>query len=178
METLSTIAGQPLAVAPSIPMDYDHVHCTRHCAATGRELQPGETFYSTLTAEGAKLVRRDFSADTWQGPPEGVVGWWKSHRPATDGQRLQWAPNDVMLDLLEQLADNPVHADMRYVLALLLIRRRVCRLEETEQDEQHQETLLLFCPRRETDFRVSVAMPSEERIQEIQEELARLLFAA
>jgi hypothetical protein len=174
----TTIVEQRPAAGSPNPMEYDHVRCTRHCASTGRELQPGELFYSTLASEGASLVRHDYSAEAWQGPPEGVVGWWKSHMPARDGKRLHWAPNDVMLDLIEQLADDPAHADMRYVLALLLVRRRVCRLEETEEDEQHQETLLLFCPRRETEYRVAVAMPSEERIKEIQEELARLLFAA
>jgi len=83
-----------------------------------------------------------------------------------------------MLDLLDQLAQDPERADMRYVLALLLIRRRVCRLEQTVRDEENQETLHLVCPRRQTEYRVAVAMPDESRAQEIQNELARLLFAA
>lgn len=159
-------------------MEYEHVRCTRRCAVTDREFAPGETFYSVLTAEKGKLVRHDYSADAWKGPPEGVVGWWKSQLPVHDPKRVHWAPNDVMLDLLEQLADDPSHAEMRYVLALLLIRRRVCRLEETQRDEQKHETLLLFCPRRETEYKVAVAMPDDERIKQIQDELAKLLFAA
>lgn len=178
METSSATVAGSSAAAHTHSMEYDHVRCTRHCATTGRELQPGETFYSTLTAEGAKLVRRDYSAEAWQGPPEGNVGWWKSHLPAREGQRLHWAPNDVMLELLDQLADDPAHADMRYVLALLLVRRRVCRLEETEHDESQQEMLVLYCPRREVEYRIPVATPDEQRIVAIQEELARLLFAA
>jgi hypothetical protein len=178
MESSPITAEQGPPLGHSHAMEYDHVRCTRHCATTGRELQPGEEFYSTLSAEGANLVRRDYSVESWQGPPEGAVGWWKSHLPARDGKRLHWAPNDVMLDLLEQLADDPAHADMRYVLALLLVRRRVCRLEETEHDEQQHETLVLYCPRKEAEYRVPVAMPDEQRIKEIQEELARLLFAA
>ena len=83
-----------------------------------------------------------------------------------------------MLDLLERLADDPTQADMRYVLALLLVRRRVCRLEENEHDSENQETLRLFCPRREMEYRVTVATPNARRTAEIQEELARLLFAA
>ena len=50
-------------------MEYEHVHCTRRCAATGRELRPGEAFYSVLTDEAAKLVRQDYSAEAWTGPP-------------------------------------------------------------------------------------------------------------
>jgi hypothetical protein len=169
----------PQATAESYRrMEYDRAHCTRRCAATGRELRPGETFYSVLLAEGTNLVRHDYSAEAWQGAPEKAVGWWKSQLPAREGVRLHWAPNDVMLDLLEQLADDSVRADMRYVLALLLVRRRVCRLEETQHDQQGRETLVLFCPRREQEYRVSVATPDDKRTKEIQDELAQLLFAA
>src|SRR4051812_33027484 len=103
-------------------MDYEHVRSTRRCATTGRELAPGETFYSVLIAEGAKLVRHDYAAEAWEGPPENAVGWWKSRLPGREVKRVLWAPNDVTLDLLEQLADDSAHADMRYILALLLVR--------------------------------------------------------
>ena len=158
-------------------IDYEVQRCTRHCAATGRELQPGEAFYSTLTAEAEQVVRHDYSQEAWQGPPEGVLGWWKSHMPKRNTKKLHWAPNDVMLELLESLEAQPDKMDMRYVLALLLIRRRVVRLEETEKDASGREVSVLYCPRRETTYRVVTVMPNAERTTEIQEELARLLFA-
>ena len=158
-------------------IDYEIQRCTRHCAETGRELQPGETFYSTLTAEGAEVVRRDFAAEAWQGPPEGALGWWKSKMPERDARRLHFAPNDVMLELLESLESQPAMQDMRYVLALLLVRRRVLKLEESEKDDSGHEVSVLYCPRRETTYRVTTVMPSAERTIEIQDELSRLLFA-
>jgi len=158
-------------------IDYEVQRCTRHCAVTGRELQPGEMFYSTLVAEGAQVVRRDYAMDAWQGPPEGVLGWWKSQMPERQAKKLGWAPNDVMLELLESLESQPDKTDMRYVLALLLVRRRVVRLEETEHDDQGREVSVIYCPRRDTTYRVLTAMPDEARTNEIQEELARLLFA-
>jgi hypothetical protein len=158
-------------------IDYEVQRCTRHCAVTGRELQPGETFYSTLSAAGAQVVRRDYSQESWQGPPAGVLGWWKSHMPERDAKKMHWAPNDVMLDLLETLESQPDKQDLRYVLALLLIRRRVVRLEDTERDELSHEVSVLYCPRREATYRVATVMPSEQRTVEIQEELAQLLFA-
>jgi hypothetical protein len=158
-------------------IDYEVQRCTRHCAATGRELQPGETFYSTLVTDGAQVVRHDYSQQAWQGPPEGVLGWWKARMPERDAKKLHWAPNDVMLELLEGLETQPDKQDLRYVLALLLIRRRVVRLEDTQRDEMSREVSVLYCPRRETTYRVVTVMPSEQRTAEIQEELARLLFA-
>ncbi len=82
-----------------------------------------------------------------------------------------------MLELLESLESQPAMQDMRYVLALLLVRRRVLRLEETEKDDRGIEVSVLYCPRRETTYRVATVMPSAERTIEIQDELSRLLFA-
>jgi hypothetical protein len=158
-------------------IDYEVQRCTRRCAATGRELAPGEEFYSTLAAEGSQVVRHDYAPEAWHGPPAGVLGWWKSHMPEKVAKKLQFAPNDVMLELLETLEEQPAQKDMRYVLSLLLIRRRVVRLESVEQGAAGEEVSILYCARRDTTYRVETRMPSDERITEIQAELAQLLFA-
>ena len=49
--------------------------------------------------------------------------------------------------------------------------------EDTEQDEQGREVLVVYCPREEMEFRVPVVEPGAQRIQQIQEELVKLLFA-
>src|SRR4051812_17493557 len=84
-------------------LDFEVQRCSRHCSQTQRELKPGETVYSVLLSRGAEIVRLDYSADAWPGPPEESIGWWKSVVPDTNGNRVQWAPNDVMLHYFEQL---------------------------------------------------------------------------
>lgn len=158
-------------------MDYEIGRCTRHCTATDRELKPGEEFFSVIVAEGAELQRYDYSLSAWEGPPEGAVGCWKSQMPDLGAKRMHWAPNDVMLQYFEELQQQPEQQDTRYVLALLLVRRRVMRLEEGQQDEQGREVMVLYCPRRETTYKVPAVTPDEARASQIQEELAELLFA-
>jgi len=156
-------------------MDYDVQRSTRHCNATGREFAPGEIYYSVLMAEGAELKRNDYAADVWQGPPEGAVGWWKSQIPDHTAARKRWAPNDVMLNFWDELAEQADRQDMRYVLTLLLIRRRVFRLEEETRDAEGREVVAVYCPRRESTYRVLAVSPEGSRIDQIQEELAALL---
>jgi hypothetical protein len=155
-------------------MDYEVQRSARHCAASGREFAAGEEFYSVLLAEGAELRRCDYAVEAWQGPPPGAIGWWKSQVPAQNARRTAWAPNDVLLQFFDELADQPDKQDMRYVLALLLVRRRVMRLEE-DQRGSGGEVLVLFCPRRDATYEVPVIVPDQTRIEEIQGELARLL---
>ena len=90
---------------------------------------------------------------------------------------MHWAPNDVILHYFEQIEEDDSKPDMRYVLALLMIRRRIVRLEDTEHDDQHREVFVMYCPRNEREYRVVVTSPTEARISEIQNELAELLFA-
>lgn len=158
-------------------MDFEVQRCTRHCAVTGRQLVEGEEIYSVLAAQGASVERQDYSQEAWQGPPEGSLGWWKSKIPARETKKNRLAPSDVLLQLFQGLEAAADKQDMRYVLALLLIRRRVLRLEDTETDDQRQETMVLYCPREETTYRIASVMPSDERTKEIQDELARLLQA-
>ena len=53
------------------------------------------------------MIRNDFWAEAWLGTPEGALGWWQSTMPSRETKRQQWATNEIMLDLLEELASQP-----------------------------------------------------------------------
>jgi hypothetical protein len=156
-------------------IDYEVQRCSRRCAATDRELKDGEVCYSALVADGAAVVRRDYAAEAWQGPPEQAIGWWKTTVVDPQAGRPHWAPNDVMLNYFERLLDDPAADDARYVMALLLVRRRVLRAEGQERDAAGRETLVLYCSRNEAQYRVAEVMPTPERARAIEQHLAELL---
>jgi hypothetical protein len=158
-------------------MDYEVERCTRRCAASGRELQDGEEFYSALLTQRGQVHRTDYAVEHWVGPPESALAWWKSRMPTREAKKGQLAPNEVLLQLFAELEHVPEKADMRYVLALLLVRRRVLREEEVQRDETGHERMLVYSPRDENTYQVDVVMPGEPRTDEIQAELGRLLYA-
>ena len=167
-------------------LDFEVQRCSRRCAATDRPLEPGDVCYSVLEIQGAEIVRKDFSSQAWDGPPEAAFGWWKSRIPEPTAKKIKLAPNDVLLELFDQLADQPDRQDMRYVLTLLLVRRRVLRLEapldfSNRADRQiakvAAETMIVFCPKRDATYEVPAVMPSNQRIDEIQQQLSELLIA-
>jgi hypothetical protein len=158
-------------------LDFEISKFTRQCCATGRELLPGELFYSVLVPEGSAVVRRDYSADAWPGPPEKTLGWWKSHVPEANAKKLHLAPSEVMLQYFEQLLEEPLLADERYVLALLMIRKRVVRQEQIETDAAGQETVVMHCALNDREYRTAVVIPTPERAQAIQEKLGNLLYS-
>lgn len=158
-------------------LDFEIDRCTRRCAATDRELAEGEEFYSVLVADGAEVKRRDYSTAAWTGPPEKAIGWWKSRMPTADSRKPRLAPNEVLLNYFRQLADHPEQADVRYVLALWLVRRRVLRMEEPQTVHTPGSVVSLYSPRDDASLTVEVAWPADERVAEIEHQLARLLYA-
>jgi hypothetical protein len=156
-------------------LDYDIQRCTRRCAATDRELSVGEDCYSVLVPDGASVARRDYSAQGWQGPPENAIGWWKTAVVDPHAGRLHWAPNDVMLNYFERLLNDPTAEDARYVLALLLVRRRVLRVEGHETDAAGRSAIVFHCGRNETQYRVAEVLPTPDRAAAIQQQLSELL---
>ena len=156
--------------------DLEIQRCTRQCAKTDRPFVPGEMIYSVLLPEGDQVKRLDYAADAWQSPPENAIAWWKSQLAVASGKRAHWAPNEVILDYFDRLQTDESKADVRYVLTLLMIRRRIVRLEHVEREESGQEVFIVYSPRQEIEHRVPVVMPDASRADEIQKELSMLLL--
>lgn len=156
--------------------DYEVQRCSRQCAATGRTLAEGEEFYSVLVSRPEGLQRLDYAAESWAGAPEDCVAWWKARIPRAHEHRVRLAPGEVVLQLFLELEGRPEQAELRYVLALLLARRRVLRLDATETDNAGQ-WLVLVHPRDNRAHRVRVCELTESRIEALQGEVSALLFA-
>ncbi len=156
-------------------LDFEVRSCSRLCAQTGKALMPGEVYYSVLEVGETETVRHDFGAESWQGPPEACLGWWRSRVPAKD-EKPKLAPTDVMLNLFAALADKPSDTQFRYLLGLLLIRRRVLRREEASRDDAGQEVLTLFAPRREQRYELMVDEPDAKQAEQIQQRMIDLLY--
>ncbi|WP_146516304.1 hypothetical protein [Rubripirellula amarantea] len=103
-----------------------------------RPLKEGEWYYSVILESGDDYVRHDYSAESWTEPPEGAIGWWKKRMPKSDDKKVVLAPPAVLVDLLRQMEQSPEKAKSRYLLALMLMRRRVVRPLDTPRSEAAQ----------------------------------------
>jgi hypothetical protein len=170
-------------------IDFQVRRCTRRCAAADRELSAGESFVSVLVDEGSDVVRRDYSAAAWQSPPEGAIAWWRSTMPrgGPGSGDAKPAPREALLALLDEWADKPEEAPARYLLALLLVRRRVLRLQGDgfleglhgkDAKPGGVETLTLVCRERDEPIEVAITPPSAGEAPRLQERLAELLGVA
>ncbi len=111
------------------------------CAATGRAFAVGDRFVAALVErpDSPGFERQDFAIDAWDAgsrpaPPLAVFATWRAVLAPSDQKKKTIALNDEeLLDLFEQLGgvEDPRRKAFRYMLALILVRRRVLRLEAT-----------------------------------------------
>jgi hypothetical protein len=157
-------------------MDYQIQAPTRVCAATGRELKPGEAFYTVLLDEGGRFIRQDYSAEAWHGPPATAFSFWKgvvsaqeeSHRPRID--------DDLLVECFQRLEGQtePDRLNFRYVVALLLMRRKRFKFDEAKL-EGDREILCLRCVRTRQVYQVVNPRLTESEMAAVQEEVFKVL---
>lgn len=156
-------------------LDFEVRVCTRVCAESGKTLDAGEVYFSVLVESEGDTIRRDYAADVWQGPPEQNLGWWRSRMPGKN-EKPKLAPTEVMLKLLQSINGKKAEQKFRYVLGLLLVRRRVLRREDARRNDDGDEILMLARLKHDEQYEVLVDEPTEAEAEQIQQKMIRLLY--
>jgi hypothetical protein len=149
---------------------------TRLCAITGRALCPGERFFTALREEGGQFVRQDYSVEAWQGPPPGTFSFWAGHVPAANESPKPRFDDDLLVECFERLQgqEQPDRVNFRYVVALLLMRRKRLKFEEAIVQGE-QEVLTLRCSRTGAKYQVLNPRLTEEQMLAVQNEVFKVL---
>ncbi|MEM8947487.1 MAG: hypothetical protein AAGD11_20100 [Planctomycetota bacterium] len=154
--------------------DFEVRACTRVCAESGNALQPGSAYFSVLALHDNEVVRSDYAVESWQGPPKQHLGWWRSRMPEKV-DRPKLAPAEVMLNLFVSLAECPAEQQFRYVLGLLLMRKKTLR-RVGSSIEEGRHILLIDNPKTNDQYELVVDEPDGEAAEQIQQKMIDLLY--
>lgn len=117
---------------------YDVQRPTGQCAFTGRTLEPEETYIATLIDDTDELRRLDISTEQWeQGKrPDNLLAFWKATVPNPEAPKKLFVDDQVLMNLLERLEDahQPQRVAFRFVLALILMRKKLLRYDKVERE--------------------------------------------
>ncbi len=158
--------------------EYDIQSPARVCAATGRELRPGDRYFAVLTEAAGKLTRADYAADARPAPPAGAVAYWTGRVPAAGARPRKPAVNDdLLLDCFDRLRGS-ADADglnFRYVVALLLMRRKRFKFEDAARDDRGRDVLVVKDARGGAVHHVTDPRLTDDQIAAVQTEVFRVL---
>lgn len=151
---------------------------SRRCYDSDRILAPGERYYSAIIQKGSDLVRRDYSTEKWPGPTAETIGWWVAKVPDKKSSKTKLAPAQVLLDTLQSFLETPGKDHIAYLLALLLLRKKILHSEDTPDtaDDATIATLELCSTSGNQHFVVPIAEISVAETETIQAELLELLY--
>lgn len=142
--------------------DWEIKSRSHHCSKTGREFLEGEFFYTLLLRDGDGFRREDLSEQAWKERNENVqpFSFWRRKYEAPAPPPPDPIPRDDAEGLLRRLMEenNPVHNNVRYILALMLERKRLLKPIESRDDDilvyEHTvsgETFVISNPRLSFD---------------------------
>jgi hypothetical protein len=162
---------------------------TGQCAATGKPLEPGAPCVATLCerTDDEGFDRLDFSLGAWEAGerPERLFSFWRTTVTRPDEKRRMFVDDEVLEDLFLRLADDdrPQRVAFRFVLALILMRKRLLKfVGRTSGDERSSErsTEIWLLRRKgaaDDDPVVEVVNPrlSEDDVRELTAQLGEIL---
>ncbi len=149
------------------------------CAVTARPFLDGELFYSVLIEEKAELVRVDYCAEAWESRSADprLCHWRGEFKISATEPKVEPVQRHDAEGLLRRMIDenepSTVHA--RYILALMLERKKILRPVETLQ--RPSGILLVYAHKESGEtFLIDDPQLHLSQIASIQEAVAALLL--
>jgi hypothetical protein len=171
-----------------ISSSWDIGRSTGQCAASGEPLVAGAPCVVALIEReddpSSPLVRLDFTENGWNSPkrPKGVIAFWRATVPQPNEKRRGFVDDQTLLDLFERLGadDRPHRVRFRFVLMLLLVRKRLLRVVGTETAGGVESWHVLPKGAAEGEAPMAVVNPrlDDAATREVTEQLSEVLDGA
>lgn len=129
-----------------MPSDWEIKARAHRCSRTDEPFIDGAPIYTLLFRDKARFIREDISESAWRQLKHTIepFSFWKSHYHAPPAKPPETVPRESAESLLRRLLDedNAGSAGARYVLAIMLERKRVLR--QVDVRESGDERILVY----------------------------------
>jgi len=159
------------------PAGYEIAGPQGRCGVCSAPIPPKERFLAALRQTPAGFERIDCCM-ACQGSldRQGVLAFWQTVMPDREAKKELFVDDQVLCDLFERLADvqEPAKVNFRFVLGLILMRKRLIVYESTRQDERGE--VWTVRPRgRETTLELLNPRLDEQQVQEVASQIGQIL---
>ncbi len=148
------------------------------CYGTGRKIGYGEEYFGALVETEEGLQRRDFCTDYWEKEKPDVFCYWRTKLPRPGEKKQRFVDDDVLAAFFERLANETEQekVNFRFVLALVLMRRRRLKYDSSELEGDKETWRLRITGDKEI---VEVINPhlDDEQIEQLSSQMGQILQA-
>lgn len=161
-------------------MNWDIERNSGTCTRCEKTFQEEESFYSSLFLDNASFLRKDFCEGCWKDNPDtAFFSFWKTRIPKKGEEKRIVVNNAAIFTLFLRLGEQGEHHDepwaknLRYVLALFLMRKKLLKLENQGRDDMG-EFLELYSAGEDKLFKIHNPHLSEEEVVRLNDEILKL----
>ncbi|MCK4958633.1 MAG: hypothetical protein KAT00_04525 [Planctomycetes bacterium] len=156
--------------------DWEIKRTLGQCHVTGEEFKVGEEYFAALVDTEEGFERRDYSVGCWQEQKPETYCYWKTKMPDSEKKRNLFVDDDMLMTFFERLGSETRQEklDFRFVLALILMRKRILKYDSSKTDNGSEVwTLRVTGEKRMVD----VVNPhlDEERIEQLSTQIGQVL---
>lgn len=146
------------------------------CFGTSREIEPGEEYFGALVRTEEGLQRRDFCADYWESEKPDVFCYWKTKLPHPNQKKQLFVDDQMLMAFFERLEKEtePEKVNFRFVLALILMRKRILKYDDTRIDDGREIWRLRIVGDKQIAEVVNPHL-DEEQIEELSSQIGEIL---
>jgi hypothetical protein len=160
---------------------YDIARTEGQCGHCGRQLAEGQEFFAVLVEDGESFIRHDWCLGCWESPDRQEVpnlfSVWRSRIPVRQARKKLFVDDEMLVNFFQRLAGDaePARLNFRFVLALVLMRKKLLTYDGSARDGDGVETWHMRL--RGSDERHDVVNPrlDEQHIGELSEQLSQIL---
>ena len=148
------------------------------CYGTGRKIEYGEEYFGALVQTDEGLQRRDFCADYWESQKPEVFCYWKTRLPQPGQKRQLFVDDQMLMAFFERLEKETEQEkiDFRFVLALILMRKRILKYDATRVEDDKEIWRLRIVGEKQTAEVVNPHL-DEEQIEQLSSQIGEILQA-
>ena len=158
--------------------DWDINKPLGQCCGTGRQIECGQEYFGALVETDEGLQRRDFCSEYWDREKPEVFCYWKTRLPNPEQKRQVFVDDEMLMAFFERLAEetDQEKINFRFVLALILMRKRRLKYEATRIEDGHEIWSLRITGDKTT---VDVLNPhlDDEQIEQLSSQIGQILQA-
>jgi hypothetical protein len=147
------------------------------CSVCGEAIPPESKFMAALRETPEGFERLDVSTECWEKlDRQNVIAFWKTTMPRPEARKKLFVDDEVLCNLFERLAETtePAKVNFRFVLGLILMRKRLL-VYETTRKEEAGEIWMMRLKGRETVLEMVNPHLKEEQVQDVSRQLGEIL---
>lgn len=161
--------------------EYNISRPAAQCRKCEAKLAPAQELVATLRETDEQFIREDYCIGCWDdaaaSQDKAIIGTWRTAVPEPEAKKKLFVDNDLLVNFFERLegAAEPLKVSFRFVLALILMRKRLLVYDKLHKAPDGSETWQMHFKGSPRIHEVIDPKMDETKITETSEQLGQIL---